>query len=33
MANDVTMNFHDDELMAEFELKKEKALALVGMQA
>lgn len=33
MANEVTMNFHDDELMAELELKKEKALALVGMQA
>ena len=33
MANDVDMEFHDDELFDELELKKEKALAMVGMQA
>lgn len=33
MSADVTMNFHDDDLFAELEFKKEKALAMVGMQA
>ena len=33
MPNEVDMNFHDDDLFSELEFKKEKALALVGMQA
>lgn len=33
MPNEVNMNFHDDDLFAELEFKKEKALTMVGMQA
>lgn len=33
MANDVEINFHDDELRDDMNFKKEKALAMVGMQA
>lgn len=33
MANDVSIDYHDDELFEDLNFKKLKALALVGMEA